>query len=347
MDIVNLIMFVRGFDPELFNRLCNNSTLPQENCDLIRLHRLLVQKLTVSNLKLATTSAGQVGPDDICGVILHGNIREQMTMIMNFATNSCDLIWALIKIYLDPQSVPTLPPYISKPQLDIRIARIGVLLGASDKATLRESILKIATLACTSKVLKGQPCMVVSFNKNSAVSLSRTPALSDNLRTRRKEFGNLSVDTDSVFPPLSDRERKFTGLNVGTPQTTQVLPWITGHMYWRLNDDALHVKLGRQFSHDLIAGPSGNTDLQLDVLQLFLNFDVKKAVLACIIWMCNPPDHSVHEILLAAIPYGIQYDSMRQNEYDFGDNILSEVAATGGSRKKKIIRKIPRQYKKR
>jgi hypothetical protein len=39
-----------------------------------------------------------------------------------------------------------------------------------------------------------------------------------------------------------------------------------------VNDDALHVKLGKQFSHDFFAGPSGN-------------FDVKKAVLACIVWM--------------------------------------------------------------
>ena len=33
-------------------------------------------------------------------------------------------------------------------------------------------------------------------------------------------------------------------------------------------------------------------------------------VLACIVWMSNPPDHTAHEILIAAIACGLKYDGL-------------------------------------
>ncbi len=64
-----------------------------KNIDFIStLKYYLSGKAIGSNVK----SAGQTSEDDILDVISKGNLREQMTIIMNFAMRACNIvIWAI------------------------------------------------------------------------------------------------------------------------------------------------------------------------------------------------------------------------------------------------------------
>ena len=67
----------------------------------------------------------------------------------------------------------------------------------------------------------------------------------------------------------------------------------------------------------VVCGPSGNTDLNLSILTLFDNFDINLAIFACIAQMCNTPDHSPCEILLASIPYGLTDWSIEEDSFKY------------------------------
>jgi hypothetical protein len=94
-------------------------------------------------------------------------------------------------------------------------------------------------------------------------------------------------------------------------------------MYWELNPKNFFTNLGKTYGHDMIAGPSGNTDMALTFFELFHGFDVRLATLACIGWMCPCKDHSPFEILLAAIPFGLNYDTT-EDVVDYVEHLLEE-----------------------
>ena len=74
-----------------------------------------------------------------------------------------------------------------------------------------------------------------------------------------------------------------------------------------------------------IAGPSGNTDLHLDTALTFRDTDLFLNFLACVVWMGNPPDHSLSEMLLAT--KAERYANVFSNErgYDFKESPYSFV----------------------
>ena len=79
----------------------------------------------------------------------------------------------------------------------------------------------------------------------------------------------------------------------------------------------------KKYNQDYVCGPSGNTDLQLSVLSLFNNFNLKYSVIACVGWMCNPIDHSPCEILLASLPYGKLSWSIKEDSYKYIYSIMN------------------------
>jgi len=299
-------------------------------------------------------SAGQVSIDDVVDVILNGNIREQMTLIMNFGFQACDIIWKLINIYVNRKSNGiVLPKFISVPNLVKRVERIGRVMGASNPDSLDAAIADLISSKCVddSDICVSNnsavPCLLASLSKDGNVTYSRLGWPDKLLRTPASEAeqNERRIKVGEIYPELSEREMKFQFQAVPgiTPEIKagrkvkkafiseqhankkallpKVIPLVSGHMYFNLNKDTLFYKLASRYNHDSMTGPSGNTDIQLDVSCLFSSFEntdnFEKMVLACIVWMCDPPDHSVHEILIAAIPYGLKYDGLHGDRYEY------------------------------
>jgi hypothetical protein len=63
----------------------------------------------------------------------------------------------------------------------------------------------------------------------------------------------------------------------------------------------------------------------LEVLELLTGFNVELATLCCVAWLCNRNDHSAWEVLLAALPYGLDYSS-DVNAYAFVDVLLRSLS---------------------
>ena len=173
------------------------------------------------------------------------------------------------------------------------------------------------------------PCKLASFSKDGPVSLTRMSFPAGELRTpsNLSERDIRKIKVKEVFPELSVREKKLIkdfNKDIDFNNNESILPWITGRVWADPYKSNLHIRLATIYKHDTIAGPSGNTDLQLDIFQLFNDFDIDYSVLACIIWMCNPPDHSVHEIFVAAVPYGFNYN-VTESEYIQLDELITSV----------------------
>lgn len=76
----------------------------------------------------------------------------------------------------------------------------------------------------------------------------------------------------------------------------------------------------------MIAGPSGSTDGCLGIMHLFEGFDVHLATLCCITWLCNRNDHSAWEVLLAALPYGLEdYTSNQRVERYVQERLIPAI----------------------
>lgn len=279
---------------------------------------LLAGKLCVADAspQAAATMAGQVAPSDLGGALFSGNLREQMTLVMNFAMQGCDVIWRLIHAHVSDPLAP-LPSFVSAARLRSRVQRMGALMGTQDPDTLYATLASLgggacdATRTCSSRT-DDLPCRLASLSKDGPVTLSRLPwpdAKPLRTETDEKTRAARAIRADEARPPLSERERRLLlAANVDVARDDTRLPWVTGHSRWNLSPEGLHARLARRFDKDVLCGPSGNADLQLDVLSLFERFDVDCAALACVAWMCNPPDHTPHEVLMACIPYGLQYD---------------------------------------
>ena len=72
------------------------------------------------------------------------------------------------------------------------------------------------------------------------------------------------IKVKDIYPKLSEREKAYSA---------EKLKWMSGYMYFNLNSDTLYYKLAQRYNHDALTGPSGNTDIQLDIACLFTSFD--------------------------------------------------------------------------
>jgi len=240
-------------------------------------------------------SAGQVFETRVHEVIDSGNLRERMTLMMNFVNRGCQVVYWLLS------ETTTLPPCVSRKAIRELRDRIRTLTGLS--------VEKLSTIVpagtCDSTTGCALPCKMTFTSRDGPVPWSRsvTAPFNDALRAVRKGAQNVRIA--DAFPLLSDRERDFMGLVPGETK----LPWCTGEMYYSIMPANLYSRIAKTFGHPLIAGPSGATDLLLCLHSLFTSWNVDLSTLACVAWMGNPPDHSVFEVLIAAIPFGLDYDS--------------------------------------
>ena len=116
------------------------------------------------------------------------------------------------------------------------------------------------------------PSRLPDLMQDGAVFLSRSPAFPNNkktpLRTVRPEVerSSLKLKVKDAKPPLSYREIEFiereTGMQCDSSSSSSgdenllLLPWVTGKMYWKINEDHFYAKLAKEFGHEAISGPS-------------------------------------------------------------------------------------------
>jgi hypothetical protein len=242
-------------------------------------------------------SSGQIPTKYINFAIEHGNIREQTTIIMNFCNSNCSVIlWAVEK-----------KKYLSQEGIDILQKRIYNLTGISSIQKFNKYIKNCERNGC---ILS---CNFISPSSNGAVSSSR---LIDKLREERvKKISKYNVNIKDVYPELSLRELEY--INSNNKISNNILPWISGLQYWKVNNNNFYIKLMKQKKQMVVCGPSSNSDLIISMLRLFDNFDINLAIFACISHLCNAPHHSPCEVLLAAIPYGLNDWTIDEDSFKY------------------------------
>ena len=82
-------------------------------------------------------------------------------------------------------------------------------------------------------------------------------------------------------------------------------PYLSGYMLYDTNKKNVYNILASKYNQIVVAGPSGSTDLFLIISKMFKPFDLNLGILACIAWMCNIPQHSIFEVLMGSLPFGL------------------------------------------
>ena len=262
----------------------------------------VLEKYLGHNAAPKSFSTGQVPTKYINEVIDNGNIRERVTLIMNFCMSGCSVIlWAAEK-----------NKYFTQESIKILHNRLYNLTGINTITKFNKYIKRCEKNGCI------LPCKFVSLAREGSVSASRLSVfpLQDKLREPRlKKNSKYYVNVKNVYPKLSSRELEYIK-SYGNIKNN-ILPWVSGLQYWKVNESNFYIKLMRQHKQMVVCGPSGNTDLNMSVFRLFDNFDINLAIFACIVQMCNTPDHSPCEILLASIPHGLTDWSIEEDSFKY------------------------------
>lgn len=251
-------------------------------------------------------SLGQIPTKYINYAIEYGNIREQTTMIMNFCNSNCLVIlWAVEK-----------KKYLSQEGIDILQKKIYNLTGISSIQKFNKYIRDCEINGC----INITPRKFLSYVSDGAVTASR---LIDKLREERvKKINKYHMNIKNIYPKLSPRELEY--INSNNKISNNILPWISGLQYWKVNDKHFYIKLMKQKKQMIVCGPSSNSDLIISILRLFDNFDINLAIFACISHLCNAPHHSPCEVLLAGIPYGLNDWTIDEDSFKYVNKKLKE-----------------------
>ena len=266
--------------------------------------RKVLEKYLGHTAAPASFSTGQIPVKYITKAIDAGNIRERITLIMNFCMSGCSVIlWALDK-----------NKYFTQASIDALSKRLYNLTGIHDISKIVKYMKNCERKGCI------LPCKFVSLASDGAVSASRMSAypLNNALREPRvKKIDRYFVKVAEVYPKLSKHELEYIKVDCKDEIKNNRLHWISGLQYWKVNESNFYIKLMRRHKQMVVCGPSGNTDLNLSIFRLFDNFDINLAIFACISQMCNTPDHSPCEILLAALPYGLDDWTIDQDSFQY------------------------------
>lgn len=250
-------------------------------------------------------STGQIPTKYINEVINNGNIRERITLIMNFSMSSCAVIlWAIEK-----------NKYLTHKSINMLRKRLYNLTGIHSIIKINKYIKNCEKEGCI------LPCKFVSLALDGSVSASRMsiyPVIDKLREPRVKNINKYFINVKNVYPKLSSHELEYLKVNNNYEiKNNKLLPWISGLQYWKVNENNFYIKLMRRNKQMVVCGPSGNTDLNLSILRLFDNFDINLAIFLCIAQMCSAPDHSPCEILLAAIPYGLNDWTIEMDSFKY------------------------------
>lgn len=239
-----------------------------------------------------------------------GNIRERMTMIFSFAQSSCDLLWdAIIAFQKKDAMWSKIKHLLHARDMKRRIALIERTTGlrVSDIIVLceRTNCKEKGTLIYDRGNFPSM-CHVNRYSKLGPVSAAR--ALKPDFRTETEDDvkSGRFVRRSDILPPLSMREQNWLAEHdlLDKEPGDGLVRWTTGYVFWNMQHDGaeIYTSLFEEYDRLSIAGPSGNTDLHLDVAMTFADTDPFNNFVGCVVWMGNGPDHSIAEMLLAASP---------------------------------------------
>jgi len=267
-------------------------------------------------------SAGQVHKDDIREVIEKGNIREKMTLLMNFCEGQCDLLWIFMinydKLKIKLGKNIRKQTGITNIEIKYRINRIENLTGVPWNFIKTLKINDIYTImkkgpypSNCNLFFKPDKTGPVSLSRNNFNPIMRQPSNKENCcdttdKTENcdKEYHNILIK--DIYPELSSREKRYIGEDY--IKKNKWMPcWNTGYKYWDINTDEENIlyKYAKEKNFLLIAGPSANTDMKLN-LGKFFGCNLELIYMSCICWMGNGPDHSIFEMALATIPFPLK-----------------------------------------
>ena len=80
-------------------------------------------------------------------------------------------------------------------------------------------------------------------------------------------------------------------------------------MYNKIDPNSFFYKFAKKHNQHVLTGPSGGIDLYYHIFNVINNFDVKRFTLGCVGYLCSNHDHSIFEVLLPAVKFGLDYNS--------------------------------------
>jgi hypothetical protein len=274
-------------------------------------------------------SAGQVRKCDVKQLPLVGNIREMMTFIYMFGLNGSKIIMSLM---LDENFYAIVKDYIHERRILERYDRLKKSLGISSKY----EIIKFINNDIFVKDYKGiefitsagnsLPCLFASLVKYGINSISKNTDFPFNVPARKKNTNDTiqQYDNNDIYPKLSEREIAwFEENNV----CENMIPWKSGREYYKMNENSYYYTAANVYNQKTLSGFSGTSDLVLDVMSLFNEYEVYISLHSCLLWMCcgNVKDHSIYEILVGIMPYGIDYTiNIDAEEYCISKGLIIE-----------------------
>jgi hypothetical protein len=294
-----------------------------------RLYMIYVKfGLDIAELEPETskTGVGQVQLSNIQAVLENGNLRERMALLMNIACGRQKFLWCILhEMHLPPRpSMNEIHRHINSDMLLRRTRRAYLMTGIRDYDVLAV----FADETSQEPGYREMPNRILDFPRDGSVLLSRLGAwpMCESLRTKRSssERSVHSVPVNRIYPKLSENEIMYMKrYNVEWHGTDATVPWETGLMVWTINNENFYARLARRYNQEVISGPSGTTDGILELAELFDDFDLELVTLSCVAFTCGAHHHSAWEVLLAALPFGLQYCS-EIDAYDFVRTLISK-----------------------
>ena len=236
-------------------------------------------------------NSGSVLANDIQSALAHGNIRERCAIFQNylFKDRYHRIMSYLMAMCVEGSSIPLCVDY--------------KVLGS-----FMQHIQAHNTAFERCSDLKHIICDTFKNRKRKT-------------RYIRKNTEGYAMHMENVIPILSSRE---CNLIKSRQPLSDLMPWKTGRMTWVINEKSLFAQNARYYDKTTIAGPSGHTHSMLCFMKLFRNYDLKKWVLICILWLVGCEHHSIYEVLIIAkTHHNLEYNSA-QDCCDFVHSILDE-----------------------
>jgi hypothetical protein len=279
-----------------------------------RLHSIYIRYgIDTSEMEPETwkNSSGQVETKHIEEIIRAGNLRERMTLLINAIVGNKRFLWCAIA---DAENTT-----LNQTILRERIHRLYLMTGMSDINAIAETFHDEASYKEITNIL--------DIPHDGSVLLSRLGAwpMQEKLRSERPttDRAQHSIHRRRIHPPLSKFEIDF--IKKYNPDWNEIqseyVTWETGLMRWVINPENFYSKLAINLNQEVISGPSRTTDAVLALTEIFNDFNLELTVLACAAFLCGAQHHSAWEVLLAALPFGLQYDS-QTDAYEYFHNYL-------------------------
>ena len=199
--------------------------------------------------------------------------------------------------------------------MEERFERLSLSLGLTDK----NEIIKLYNNKKfneniedkTKEIIKSNgnslPCLFASLVKYGCTLISKNIDFPFNKDGHRIYIDDTKIlyKEDEIYPELSKREKDWFIEN----KIHNYIPWKCGGQYYKINENNIYKKIADIYNQKTLSGLSGTTDLVLDVMTLFSNYNLKKSLHSNLIWQCSgiAKDHTVYEILVSTIPYGLKY----------------------------------------